>query len=96
MVASTEEILSWVNSRINEILLRPRMWGGKEAVEMQLLSLFELKEFTKDSHTGRPTLLESYQSYVRCKYPTVYLCLTSISMEEMILEINGFIKFRGL
>jgi hypothetical protein len=96
MVASSEEILSWVEERINVILLRPRMWGGKEAIEMQLLALFELKEFTKNSATGERTVLEAYQGYVRSRYPTAYLCLTTISIEEMIGEINGFIKLRGL
>jgi hypothetical protein len=41
---NTDKIIKWVDARIETILTRPGMWGGREALELQILQLTEFRK----------------------------------------------------
>lgn len=54
MTVDANRVLSMIDERIDGIAKRPRMWGGPEALELQMLQLLEFR-----SMVGRPVLASS-------------------------------------
>ncbi|MBK9260655.1 MAG: hypothetical protein IPM54_12640 [Polyangiaceae bacterium] len=66
-------IVHWVDQRIEDMLSAPRMWGGDEAVEMQLLLLFEMRALAMRpaQELDNPSrILDTYAAYLAKTYPT--------------------------
>ncbi len=59
MTLSTDEWIKWVDTRVESIIARPAMWGGRQAVELQLLQLAEVRQLAVDSSalTADPCML---------------------------------------
>lgn len=59
-----QQITTWVDGRIKEMLAAPRMWGaGLEGVELQVLTLLEVRALAVDSereHAQPRRLLDAY------------------------------------
>lgn len=60
---SAEEVFVAAEENIRVILKRPRMWGGDEAVELQVLMCLEFRELVKPSST-RIFVRSEYQKFL--------------------------------
>ncbi len=61
-------VKEWLEKRLDNILARPEMWGGQEAVELQVLQLLELRTFLNDSASNQREVLDRYQEFSRKKF----------------------------
>ena len=69
-----DSLLAWVDNRLDEMLRAPRMWGSREAVELQALLLLEFKTFVRHPSFGTQDprrVLDAYLVYLRDRFPTV-------------------------
>ncbi|MBL8715252.1 MAG: hypothetical protein JNL79_04620 [Myxococcales bacterium] len=65
-------IAAWTNRRIDEVLVAPRMWGSREAVEMQVLQLLEIRALAlrPGPELANPRrVLDMYLQYLQQHYP---------------------------
>lgn len=60
MSVDINEILNSIDKRIEGIVTRPNMWGGPEALELQMLQLLEFR-----SMLGRPSNYKQKPEEVR-------------------------------
>lgn len=51
------------------MLSAPAMWGSEEAVELQVLSLLELRAFAIETRTDTRAVLDLYVAEVQKMYP---------------------------
>lgn len=66
-------IVGWADQRITEVLAAPPMWGSTEAVELQLLTLFELRALAlrPDQELENPRrVLDLYVAFLRERFPS--------------------------
>jgi len=87
MSAREAHTLSWITARLDTILGAPRMWGSREAVELQILTLLEVRRVVcGEDPMG---LLDQYVEFVRKRYPghwnkPLYLILAAEPEEEFV------------
>lgn len=66
------DVASWVQQRLEMLLAAPRMWGSFEAVELQALTLFQLKAALVNPARERDNprrVLDQYVHYLRERSP---------------------------
>ena len=69
MTTRSEGLVDWVDSRLDELLTAPRMWGSTEAVEMQVLLLLEARWFS--AGRGEPRhVFDTYLRYMSERFPS--------------------------
>ncbi len=64
--------LSWIDSRLDDLLGAPAMWGSPEAVEMQSLQLFDLRAHVvnpEQEATAPRRVFETYVAWLRRRFP---------------------------
>lgn len=67
-----DEIVTWVNERIEDMLAAPRMWGSDEAVELQVLLLLEIRTLAlrpEELAANPRCILDAYAAYLTKMYP---------------------------
>lgn len=65
-------LLKWVETRMNQIMDTPYMWGPIEAIESQLLMSLELKACFLDMPLANKNpryILDLYQNHLRHTFP---------------------------
>jgi hypothetical protein len=68
------QTLAWITNRLDQLLMTPRMWGSREAVEMQVLTLIEVRLVICGKNPldldGKGTrLLDVYQRFLYRRFP---------------------------
>ena len=63
-------MLTWITARLDAILGAPRMWGSRESVELQILTLLEMRRVVLGEDPGE--VLLQYPAFVRKRYPNGY------------------------
>lgn len=64
-----DRTLAWIETRLGALFAAPGMWGSAEAVEMQVMQLWDLRHFL---HTPRPeprAVLDRYVAWLGVRYP---------------------------
>lgn len=74
----SDQIISWIDTRIEAILSYPQSFGSDEAIEMQILSLLEFRAVTINperelENFGR--VIELYQKYIANAFPQAGILL---------------------
>jgi len=71
MSRGMHELLSWVDRRLDTMLLRPRAWGGPEAIETQVLLLLQFRGLIARPRTEKvpSPVLASYFAYLERTFP---------------------------
>lgn len=67
-----DEIVTWVDERIEDMLAAPRMWGSDEAVELQVLLLLEIRTLAlrpEELAANPRCILDAYAAYLTKTYP---------------------------
>jgi len=71
---SEPRTLAWITARLDALLSAPRMWGSREAVELQVLTLIEVRLVVCGENPlnldGEGTrLLDVYQRFLYRRFP---------------------------
>lgn len=72
-MSNAAAMVPWLDERLGELLTRPRMWGSREAVEMQVLQLLEAKAVAINAHQAIETpqrIFDLYVSFLRERFPS--------------------------
>lgn len=67
-----EVTTSWIDARMDSMLAAPRMWGSREAVELQALLLVELRSVVTrpvDDAKDPRRVLDAYAEFLARRFP---------------------------
>lgn len=73
MSETKDNILSLIESRLDNMIHAPQMWGGPEAVEMQILTALEIRTMCISPNliTEKPrVVIDAYVDFLMKKFPT--------------------------
>lgn len=92
VIEDNTRMLAWLTKRLDNILARPEMWGGQEAVELQVLQLLELEVFINDPASNQRLVLDKYNEHSRKKWKTGVLPASARNLDwtELIRHLNEF------
>lgn len=92
LIEDNERVLAWLAKRLENILARPQMWGGQEAVELQVLQLLELETFVLDPSSDQRVVLDKYNEHSRKKWKTGALPASARNLDwtELIRHLTEF------
>lgn len=89
-----DPLLEFVRQRIEDMLVHPGMWGSLEAVELQTITLLEVKECILRPGSSPRSVLDRYcgllaQRYKRGNFPLHVLEPQQDTFLEVLREIVG-------
>lgn len=89
-------IVGWADQRISDVLAAPPMWGSSEAVELQLLTLFELRSLAlrPEQELANPRrVLDLYAAFLAERFPDApSRALFQIVQDAEAAEFRGAIE----
>jgi hypothetical protein len=66
-----DDLVSWLDRRLDRVLAAPPTWGSPEAVELSVLQLLQVRVFARPAR-GLATpgeLFDAYVAYLRQRFP---------------------------
>lgn len=88
---AVNRITTWANEVIDSILARPAMWGSTQAVELQLLILYEVVVLAHRPAEPRE-VLDAYQKFLGERFGLTNKPAHEFSMAYMVDVNRAFVK----